>query len=207
MNATPRNGVGRPGIPGGMVRFGTALVSVTLVLLAGACVRVETRRHPGPVGSPTVAPVSGPVAFHVKLRAGQTLTMRSPAPDRCPGLDALLDLGGGRTVRLVAYATTCTVEDNERPGNGRHGVFRTAADIPPDRRADAIRLDAPLGYTNVFSQKYYECTNSCKNYTEPVAVIELADPTDPAFPTLTAYSEKGSAGPNDLITLVGDLVA
>ena len=59
----------------------------------------------------------------------------------------------------------------------------------------------------MFSQKYYECTNSCKNYTEPVAVIELADPADPAFPTLTAYSEQGSAGRNDLVTLVGDLVA
>jgi len=198
-----------------MVRFGTALVSVALVLLAGGCFAVENRPAPrpvdspsvAPVGGPSVAPVGGPVAFHVRLRAGQTLTMRSPAPDHCPGLDALLDLGGRRTVRLVAYATACAVDDNARPGNGRHGVFRTAADIPPERRSDAIRLDAALGYANLFSQKYYECTNSCKDYTEPVAVIELANPTDPAFPTLTAYSDKGSADLNDLITLVGDLVA
>jgi hypothetical protein len=107
-------------------------------------------------------------------------------------------------VRLVAYATTCAAGDNARPGNGRHGVYRTTADIPPDRSADAIGVDAPLGYTKAFWQPYYECTNSCKNYTEPVAVIELTNPTDPAFLTLTAYSGKGSVGLDELGALVRD---
>ncbi|MET7396567.1 hypothetical protein ABZS66_24105 [Dactylosporangium sp. NPDC005572] len=136
--------------------------------------------------------MSSPVAFNLKLGAGQRLTMRSEAPGACPGLDAWVDLGGRRSVRLAAYATTCSTDGNGRIGNGRHGVYRSAADVPADRRATAITVQTALGAGIVFSQQYYECTNSCSNYTEPVAVIALDHPADPAFPTLIVISEKGT---------------
>ena len=178
-------------------------VVVVLAFAVGGC-DVPPAPEPGPVSSPTVAPVGGPVTLHVQLLAGQTLTMGSPADDKCPGLDARIDLGSRRAVRLVAYATSCKAGDNVRPGNGRHGVFRTTADIPAERRADAIGLDLPLGSASAFSQPYYECTNSCKNFTEPVVVITLANPSDPEFPTLTVYSDKGTVGLDPLCTLVRD---
>ena len=171
---------------------------------ANGCRGPDVRPDPGPVSSPTAAPVRGPVAFRVQLGAGQRLTTRSPEPDNCPGLDALIDLGPDGTVRVAAYATGCAVGDNARPGNGRHGVYRTTADIPADRRSGAITVHTALGEATVFNQPYYECTNSCTNYTEPVAVITLVHSGDPAFHTLTAYSEKGSIGLDRLITLLRD---
>src|SRR6266540_2138336 len=85
------------------------ILTVLVALAAGGCRDLPVQPDPGPVSSPTVAPVSsptvapvssptvapasGPVAFHVRLGAGQALTTRSPAPDHCPGLDALIDLG------------------------------------------------------------------------------------------------------------------
>lgn len=187
---------------------------VALAFVAGSCRGVDVRPAPvdsptvpptaPPTGPPTVAPVGGPVAFRVQLGAGQRLTVRSPQPDSCPGLDALISLGSEGNVWLAAYATSCGAGDNARPGNGRHGVYRTTADIPADRRSGAVTVRTALGPATVFNQSYYECTNSCRDYTEPVAVITLEHPTDPAFPTLTVYSAKGSIGLDRLTALVRD---
>src|SRR5258706_10553586 len=115
---------------------GPMLVALlALAFVASGCRGLDVRPNPGPVSSPTVAPVGGPVAFHVQLGAGQRLTTRSPEPDHCPGLDALIDLGSEGTIRLAAYAATCAPGDNARPGNGRHGVYRPPPEIPADRRS------------------------------------------------------------------------
>jgi len=159
---------------------------------------------PGPLSSPTVAPVAGPVTFHVRLGAGERLTARSPQTDDCPGLDALIDLGPAGTVSLAAYAASCTTRDNAQPGNGRHGVYRTTADIPAERRTGARTVHTALGEATVFNQTYYECTNSCKKYTEPVAVITLEHPSDPAFQALTVYSPKGAIGLERLTDILRD---
>lgn len=101
-------------------------------------------------------------------------------------------------------ATAGNAGDNARPGNGRHGVYRTTADIPAERRSGAVTVHTALGQATAFNQPYYECTNSCKNYSEPVAVIALEHPGDPAFQTLTAYSEKGTIGLDRLTALLRD---
>ena len=194
----------------GIVRTGAAgplvVVLLALMFVAGGCRGMNDRPNRDPVSSPTVAPVDGPVAFHLQLGAGQRLIVRSPQPDNCPGLDALMDLGSDGTVQLAAYATSCAAGDNARPGNGRHGVYRTTADIPAERRSGAITVHTALGEATAFNQPYYECTNSCKNYTEPIAVVTLAHPGDPAFQTLTAYSAKGSIGLDRLTVLLRDQV-
>jgi hypothetical protein len=177
---------------------------VAFLSVASGCHRVDSRPDPGPVSSPTVAPVGGPVAFHVRLAAGQRLTTRAPQRDNCPGLDALIELGSEGTIQLAAYTASCAAGDNARPGNGRHGVYRTSADIPPERRSGAVAVRTALGDATAFNQPYYECTNSCRNYTEPVAVITLEHPGDPAFASLTAYSEKGSIGLDRLTALLRD---
>jgi hypothetical protein len=179
------------------------VVSVVLALMAGGCRGEDAPPDRGPVSSPTVAPVGGPVAFHVKLGAGQTLTMRPPHPGNCPGLDAVINLGSDGTLGLVSYATSCA-GDTSRPGNGRHGVYRTTADIPAEWRSGAPTVHTALGEATTFNQSYYECTNSCKDYTEPVAVITLAHPDDPAFPALTAYSVKGTIGLDRLTEILRD---
>ena len=183
---------------------GPAVVGLVILAFAVSSCRSPAVPSPGPVSSPTVAAIDEPVAFHMRLGAGQTLTMRSPQPGTCPGLDALINLGPDGTAELVAFATSCTVNDNAHPGNGRHGTYRTADDIPPERRSGAVGVHTALGDAIAFVQSYYECTNSCKTYTEPVAVITLAHPRDPAYQTLTAFSVKGSIGLDRLTALLRD---
>jgi hypothetical protein len=159
---------------------------------------------PTPVSSPTLAPVDGPVRFDVQLGAGQSLMVTTPQPDGCPGYTALVTLGKDHYVRLSAYATSCAATDNARPGNGRHGVYRSAADVPADRLASSVRVHTALGDAVVFTQPYYECTNSCRDYTEPVAVIVLDHPRDPGYPALVVCSEKGTIGLDQLQTVLRD---
>jgi hypothetical protein len=107
-------------------------------------------------------------------------------------------------MRLTAYAAGCDVGGNARPGNGRHGVYRSTADVPADRLASSVKVHTSLGDAVIFTQPYYECTNSCRNYTEPVAVVTLEHPADPRYPTLMACSEKGTIGPDQLETVLRD---
>jgi hypothetical protein len=177
------------------------LAGLVVPLLAG-CRGSHVDPTPTPVGSPTVAPVDGPVRFHLQLDAGQTLTVRPAPSGGCPGFDGQVQLGREGYLQLSAYATACAATGNGRPGNGRHGVYRSAADIPADRLASATRTHTALGDATVFTQQYYECTNSCHNYTEAVAVILLDHPTDPAYPALTVYAVRGAIPVEKLKTVL-----
>jgi hypothetical protein len=159
---------------------------------------------PTPVSSPTAVPVDRPVGFHLQLGSGQSVTPRSPQSNGCPGLDDLVTLGQNRYLRLSAYATSCDASANGKPGNGRHGVYRIPADIPADRLATATKVHTALGDATVFTQRYYECTNSCKNYTDTVAVIVLDHPRDAAYPGLMVFSEKGTVPLDQLETVLRD---
>jgi hypothetical protein len=147
-----------------------------------------------------VAPVGGPVAFHVRLGAGQRLIPQQTSAQGCPGLDTRVYLGNGRGYRLTAAAAGCPTEPTARLINGHHGGYRTLADVPADRRAGAVTVATPLGEATVFTQPYSEYTNSANHYTEPVAVITLARPADPSYTTLVAISEKGTLTQEQLVT-------
>jgi hypothetical protein len=159
---------------------------------------------PTPSGSPTTAPVDRPIGFHLQLGAGQSLKVEPPQDDGCPGVEAFATLGPDRYLRLAAYAAGCDATSNSRPGNGRHGVYRTTSDIPTDRLASATKVHTAIGDGVVFTQPYYECTNSCHDYTEPVALITLDHPVDPRYPGLMVYSEKGTIGLDQLAAVLRD---
>jgi hypothetical protein len=151
--------------------------------------------------SPTVASVATPVAFHIRLDANQTLSLRTPPAD-CPGLDAVVVLSAGKRILLSAYSTSCESSDTDRPINGRHGTYRSTADIPADRRSAAVTFRTALGEATAFMQPYSEYTNSSHHYTEPVAVITLDHPLDPSYRALVAYGDKGSIGLEQLRTVL-----
>jgi hypothetical protein len=67
-----------------------------------------------------------------------------------------------------------------------------------------VTVPTALGDAVVFNQPYYECTNSCHNYTEPVAVITLRQPQTADFRTLTVYSAKGTIGLDRLTAFLRD---
>jgi hypothetical protein len=179
------------------------VAGLVVALLAG-CRGPGGEPTPTPVGSPTVAPVDGPVRFHLQLGAGQTLFVRPAPSGGCPGFDGQVQLRPNGYLQLFAYATGCAAIDNGRPGNGRHGVYRSTADIPADRLASATRTHTALGDATVFTQPYYECTNSCHNYTEPVALIVLDHPADPAYPALTVVAVRGAVPLDELKTVLAN---
>lgn len=188
------------------VRRRTAVLAavLTAILAVGGCRAGEVRPAPTPtpVSSPTVAPIAAPVPFRLQLDAGHRLVTRSPAPSGCPGLDTVAVLGSGGAVRFLAYATTCEADANTRLINGDHGVYRTVEDVPQDRLAGAVTVQTALGEATVFMQPYSEYTNASNHYTEPVAVITLRQPADPAYRTITVLSEKGTLTLERLTTLL-----
>lgn len=177
-------------------------LAVAAVLAAGGCRGGEVPPAPAPVSSPTVAAIGAPVPFRLQLDAGHRLVTRSPASGGCPGLDTVAVLGSGGAVRFLAYATTCAADGNTRLINGNHGVYRTVEDVPGERRGGAVTVQTVLGEATVFSQAYSEYTNSSNHYTEPVAVITLKQPVDPAYRTITVLSPKGELSLEQLASLL-----
>ncbi|WP_433043604.1 hypothetical protein [Dactylosporangium sp. CS-033363] len=186
-------------------------ISLTLaaaaVLAAGGCDRdviIDPQRTDTvePVASASVAPIDGPVAFHVHLDNGQRLIMNDANSTGCPAMSGRIVLGANRIVSLTAFLPQCATSDNGSPGNGRHGVYRTSADIPAGRTTTTA--PTPLGEATLFTQPYYECTNSCKHYTEPVAVIALSSPGDNGVRALVVVGDRGAVDQAALTTLIHD---
>ncbi|WP_461008085.1 hypothetical protein [Streptomyces capparidis] len=168
---------------------------------------------PAPTGSPSpsvsatgyeVRRIDRPqMSLGVSVGAGERLTT-SPdtAGDGCPATWSALESDGESAVVLTVYGPDCRHDGTAKPGNGRHGAYRSAEDVPADRRAGAERVRTPLGEALVFTQPYFECTQSCEEWEEPVAVIDLTRPADPGFPTLVVRSDKGVIGQDELTEFV-----
>ena len=111
--------------------------------------------------------------------------------------------GWGR-MRVEAVPTDCEVaEANSSIGNGQHGLYRTLEDVPEPEDVDT--MTTALGEAAVFVQEYFECTNECERWDEPVAIITLDDPVDPAYPTLVLRGEQDRLSRGDLEEILGAL--
>ncbi|MDI2124860.1 hypothetical protein [Yinghuangia seranimata] len=140
-----------------------------------------------------------PVRFAVDLPAGGAVSDAAAGTyvaKTCPPPPIRVDLDAKRSVTFMAWPTSCA-PSTQKPGNGNHGVYRTAADVPADA-ANRTTVATPLGEATVFEQQYYECTNSCHTWTEPVAVVTLATPPDATHTALVALSAKGTVTAKDL---------
>lgn len=105
---------------------------------------------------------------------------------------------------LQAVPTVCDeATANDRIGNGFHGVYRTVEDVPEPRQITTV--DTALGPAQVFTQSYFECTNSCSDWDEPVAIVTLEEPVDPEYPTLVVRAEQDDVSREDLETIVESL--
>lgn len=113
--------------------------------------------------------------------------------------------GWGRLV-VEAVPTRCAeARSNASIGNGSHGVYRTLEDVPAPEDVATVRT--AVGEATVFTQEYYECTNSCERWQEPVAIVELDDPLDPAYPTLVLRGEQDRLSRAELETILRGLAA
>lgn len=68
---------------------------------------------------------------------------------------------------------------------GHYVAIEDAASPTPEATASSAS-----GTITVFSQPYTECTNSCRHVTEQVALVRLAHPADPSFPTVMLRTQE-----------------
>ena len=109
-------------------------------------------------------------------------------------------------LRLEAVPTSCPdAEQNTEIGNGKHGVYRVLDDVPEPK--DVEQLETELGSVEVFEQSYFECTNECDRWDEPVAIVTVDDPVDPAYPTLVVRAHRDQVERSTFEDLVETLAA
>ena len=110
----------------------------------------------------------------------------------------------GDRLAVVAVPTSCAqAAHNGQIGNGFHGLYRIVDDVV--KPLDETTVTTPAGTATVFTQAYFECTNSCDNWDEPVAIVTLAQPFDPAYPTLVVRGDKNLVSRSELEKILGTL--
>lgn len=188
MTQPPPSRPRRGRLPGWALLLGGAIILSLVITLATLAVLGPLGGGRGSRGATTRLTVDDDrIAFEIKVPAGTAITGFSVAPVRdCPTVSVGFSDHG---LRAYAVAKSCAPRGNSRPGNGNHGSYRTLADVS-DPLAP-IRLETGLGRAEVFGQRYFECTNSCRNFVEPVAIITVDEPVDPGYPTLVLISTKG----------------
>ncbi|MEU3270013.1 hypothetical protein ABZ639_04155 [Saccharomonospora sp. NPDC006951] len=118
-----------------------------------------------------------------------------PAPE-CSGVG--YEFAGGDLV-VEAFPPECEGK-TDRVGNGNHGYYRSLADVP--QPVDVRRVTTGLGEAEVFTQEYFECTNSCSDWQEPVAIVTLDDPVDEDYPTLVVRGVKDAFDRDALVVVL-----
>jgi hypothetical protein len=109
----------------------------------------------------------------------------------CQWQDASLDgsANSGPYVIIELVGAGCSTGKPQASAlNGFEGHYVTIEDAAsPNQEATA---SSAAGSVTVFSQPYTECTNSCLHITEQVALVALAHPNDPQFPTVMMRTQE-----------------
>lgn len=132
----------------------------------------------------------------------------TPIPDAgCPIISTTLHTSRDDTIiSFEAVPRDCDHVSTRAPGNGYHGDYRTLDDVKAtNSTVESKRVTTPIGEAVIFEQRYFECTNSCRDWDEPVAIITVNSPASPRYPTLTARSDRGKLSEAELSTYLGQL--
>ena len=57
----------------------------------------------------------------------------------------------------------------------------------------------------VFTQTYSECTNYCRDWDEPVAIITLDEPATAAYGSVVIRGDKGEISRDELVEILESL--
>ncbi|ASR36102.1 hypothetical protein BAY61_15035 [Prauserella marina] len=140
------------------------------------------------------------VAFTVVAGAPLTGVHESGWPSAdCPGVG--YEFAGGDLV-VEAFPPECE-RKTDRVGNGHHGYYRSLSDVP--QPVDVQRVKTGIGEAEVFTQEYFECTNSCSDWQEPVAIVTLDDPVDGDYPALVVRGVKDAIDTDALVAVLRTL--
>ena len=126
--------------------------------------------------------------------------------DTCGSVSYVVSEDGATRLVVEAVPTSCPdAGQDTQIGNGFHGVYRTLDDVPDPRDPETVSTD--LGDATVFVQEYFECTNECERWDEPVAIVTVAAPVDAGYPTLVVRGDKDKVSRADFEEIVATLAA
>ncbi|MGO2096622.1 MAG: hypothetical protein ACTH2J_05555 [Candidatus Microbacterium stercoravium] len=125
----------------------------------------------------------------VELRVPDRLAITRVSADTSGDGCSLVRYSFGQSLAIESYSTACELAESDRILNGHHGEYRTIDDVEDPRGIEEVATD--LGPATLFVQEYTECTNYCRDFEEPVAIIELDEPVDPAYPSIVLQAYKG----------------
>jgi hypothetical protein len=124
--------------------------------------------------------------------------------DTCGSVSYRIREGHELRLAIEAVPASCAEAGGDpQIGNGFHGLYRTIEDVPEPE--DVETVSTALGEAAVFTQEYFECTNSCDRWQEPVAIVSVDDPVDAGFPTLVLRGEQDSVSRAELEELLATL--
>jgi len=136
----------------------------------------------------------------------ETIAVELRVPDRLAITRVTADTSGegcstvrysfGRTLAVESYSDECELSGSERVLNGHHGEYRTIDDVADPRGVEDVATD--LGPAKLFEQEYTECTNYCREFEEPVAIVELDDPAAASHSSIVLQAYKGDISRDEL---------
>lgn len=132
----------------------------------------------------------------VELRVPDDLAITRVAANTSGDGCALVRYSFGQSLAVESYATECELSGADRILNGHHGEYRTIDDVVDPRDVEVVATS--LGPATLFVQDYTECTNFCRDFEEPVAIIELDDPADASHSSFVLQAHKGDISRDEL---------
>ena len=101
-------------------------------------------------------------------------------------------------ITMTSAHAGCAVKPT-RPLNGDHGSYTRIQDVPDPQ--DVTSTTSAAGVVTTFTQVYRECMNECRDSTDAVALVELANPPDENFPTVMLRADADAITPAQLSLL------
>jgi len=174
----------------------------TIVSVAVGAVAMGLVGFPGAGGWTRVTVEDDLVAFEMRVPSGTAISSIGVADD-AEGCAMVTYRFNDYGLVVEAVSRSCEVRADRAIINGYHGIYRTVADVPHPQ--DMAIVDTNLGSAETFLQNYAEYTNLTSKWVEAVAIVSLAAPVNPDFPTLVVRSDKAGLDRDEFTEVIRQL--
>jgi hypothetical protein len=193
-------------------------------LAASLGVFIACSGTPGSKGLDVASALSGPRSrvvlaegLRIDVPSGWTVTAVSAttdtpfanAPSTCNiGTGSITSPTGSSTVTVtvVMAANECSTGTPEPlPINGRHGAYVRLLDVPSPQ--GVVTAGTDVGTVSSFTQIYSEYTNSRRDFTDAVALVQLTNPPSGDRPTVMLVTNADQVTPAQLAVLASRITA
>lgn len=121
-------------------------------------------------------------------------------PESCRGWQgSVVGDDTGASVTIALWGEGCVSTEGL---NGQRVQYRSVSDVLSGEVGET--REVAVGTATVIDDLYVECTNECDEYEDRIVLVELAQPTDPAFPSVM-ISTIDDVSFDDLLAIAGAL--